>query len=87
MSVYSGELDITQIKVRDIFYECEYGQCLKLIALSEPVRSEDGEWTWRALSEKGNEIDYMVNEKYANYGPKLYSYNPYKPFVVDKNSI
>lgn len=56
--------------VGSVFYENGYGRSIKLICISTPV-CNDSQWTWKAMSECGKEIDYLITEGLEHYGPKV----------------
>ena len=73
-----GGVILEDIKTGDILYEFEYGTCIKTEVITEPERSEDGQWTWKGFSEGAGEINYLVTEGLTHYGPNLYDYMAYQ---------
>lgn len=56
-----------------VFYECDYGMCIKLKVTSF-ITFKDNQWTWTAVDlGSGEEVDYLVTKGFEHYGPKLYS--------------
>ncbi len=62
----------SQLNVGDTFYECEYGQNIKCVVKTKPVKNKEN-WTWISTDEHGNEIDYLYNDYLSHYAPKIYS--------------
>lgn len=70
-----------QLEVGSVFYESEYGIELTLETTTKPIRTEDGQWKWSAIvidshpegeyPVDDSEIDYLITEGYAHYGPKI----------------
>lgn len=73
-----GNVIINKIKIGDVHYEYNYGLCIKSKVISEPVRDEEGLWTWQSenLTGKGI-INYGQHEDYAHYGINLYDFEAY----------
>lgn len=82
MEIYAGEIDITKLKKGDVFYEIAYGVGRKMTVLYPPARNDEGEWLWYALDSDGNKVQYFINQKYAHYGPKLYSELTYEGITL-----
>jgi hypothetical protein len=73
-----GNVIVNDIKIGDILYEFEYGECIKSEVTSLPIRNDDGQWQWFGKCLDNDEvIEYGVHEKYLNYAPKLYDYEAY----------
>lgn len=74
-----GNVVVEDIKVGDIQYEFEYGLGLKSKVVSEPVRSDDGVWTWTNENlTTGERVEYAVDEKTPScYSVNLYNYKAY----------
>ena len=67
-----GGLDVTTLEVGDMTIEREMGMSCVCEVLTKPVRNEQGQWEWRAMNiENSEEINYMVMEGHAHYGPNV----------------
>jgi len=73
-----GDVVVNEIKVGDIHYEYDYGMEIKIEVITKPVKDSDGYWVWKSVTQRGEVVDYGVHERYAHYGPKLYTYQAYK---------
>lgn len=69
-------INLDELKVGDVFYECEYGTNLRMV-VTKPIIFENDQWKWKAIDEDGKEVDYLITKGYEHYGPKLYSYPAY----------
>ena len=87
-----GNVIVQNIKIGDIHYEYEYGQCIKSVVITLPVL-EDDVWKWKSKIFGTNEIiNYAIADinselgKYNDqFGIKLYDYEAYtiKPLEKD----
>ena len=81
MTRTKGDVIIENIKIGDTHYEYFYGMELtcEVITLPKFEQRDDGKyWTWQSKdTTSGRVIDYGVHEKYAHYGPNLYTYPAY----------
>jgi hypothetical protein len=75
------------IKVGTVFFECQYGTNIHATATSEPVQDEHGAYRWTAVDDAGTEINYMLNQNYSAYGPRLYTAPQYFTFDENRNPI
>jgi len=70
---------LAQMKVGDVFFECEYGANIRARVTEAPVASNDGVdgkrvLRWKAENTENSEpIDYMLTEGLDHYGPRIYS--------------
>ena len=72
-------MDISKMNPGDVFYESAYGKTVKLFVKTKPVlkiverEGEDNwrQWSWIAVGEDGNSVDYLVTEN-SGYGPNLF---------------
>ena len=77
-----GNVIVENINVGDIHYEYSYGFGIECEVITKPIRSEDGQWTWKSKNVKTNkEINYLVTEDLSHYAPKLYDYKAYSKGV------
>ena len=60
-----------ELKIGDVFYECQSGHNLKMIVTSTPI-IKDGKITWTAKNMLGDEVDYLVTEGLEHYCPRIY---------------
>lgn len=74
-----NRLQLKDLKVGNIFYECQYGINIEFEVSEVPVSStvnlmgkERTQWTWKAKTKKGIEEDFLLTEGLEHYGPKLY---------------
>jgi hypothetical protein len=74
-----GNVIVEDIKVGDIHYEFEYGLGIKCEVITEPVRSDEGLWTWQSKNvNNDNIINYSVSEGLPSYySLNLYDYEAY----------
>ena len=73
-----GNVVVNKIKVGDIHYEYEFGMGIKCEVITQPVRTENGVWTWESKKlNDGKKIEYLVVENFSHYGPNLYDYEAY----------
>lgn len=78
-----GNIIVNHLKVGDIHYEYDYGRFIKSRVLTEPLRNEEGYWTWKAqhILPSGEDgmrvIQYGVHENYTHYASKLYDHEAY----------
>lgn len=63
---------VENLEIGDTFYESEYGTEKKLVVETQPERSFEGAWTWLATNERGNTVNYLVNENYLGYAPNIF---------------
>ena len=73
-----GDVIVNEIKIGDVHYEYDLGAEIKTEVLTKPERDTDGYWTWKSRDRRGNIINYGVHERFAHYGPKLYTYRAYQ---------
>lgn len=78
--------EIQNLKVGDVFYECEMGRNIEARVTEAPVEGKGIEgrttWSWKAVNtQNGKEIDYLITEGYSHYGPRLYTDPEYVCFV------
>lgn len=66
------KIDLNNLQMGDVFYECEKGTNMKMTVVT-PVVFENNQWKWQAKSEQYEFIDYLVTKGYEYYGPKIYS--------------
>jgi hypothetical protein len=80
----NGNVVVNNIKVGDIHYEYFYGHETKVEVLTEPVRDENGYWTWQSKDLNSDKIvNYGVSEQHPHYSSKLYDYQAYiNPKIV-----
>lgn len=64
--------DPMELKIGDIFYECEYGINFPMTVTEEPVFDSE-QWKWKAVNELGYEVNYLITKGFEHYGPKIYS--------------
>ena len=77
-----GNVVVEDIKIGDVHYEYSYGVELKTTVKTLPVKEErddDNYWSWKSETDKGKIVEYGVSDKYAHYGPNLYTYPAYRP--------
>lgn len=72
-----SDLSPSDIKVGDIFYECEAGMNIEAKVTVAPIVSNEFEgrkqWSWKAENtQNGDTIDYLITEGLEHYGPRLY---------------
>lgn len=73
-----GNVVVQDIKVGDVHYEYEMGLCIKSTVISQPVRDEEGYWTWQSKHDLSDRIiDYGVREGMSHYSSKLYDHEAY----------
>jgi hypothetical protein len=67
------------LKMNDIFYECEYGKNMKMIVTEKPalIEGDRNKWAWKAMCSNGYIYDYLITEGLEHYGPKIYSVPEY----------
>lgn len=73
----SHEDVVKNLKVGDIFYECQYGQNIKAQVVTSIIEStnDDGklQWEWGAINmTTGQPISYFATENLMHYGPRIY---------------
>jgi hypothetical protein len=80
MKTYTkGSVIVEEIKVGDIHYEYEYNMGVKCGVITLPTLNEHGQYEWQSRNvNNGKIINYLVDPKYAHYGPNLYGYEAYK---------
>ena len=71
-----GNVIVEDIKVGDIHFEYDLGMEIRVEVTTEPVKDGD-QWKWKAKTEDGTEINYLVTEGMAHYGPNLYDHQAY----------
>jgi hypothetical protein len=79
MLTTKGNVIVENIKIGDIHYEYEYGVGIKCEVITLPIRSEDGNWSWKSRNLISNKIiEYCVREGMSHYSCNLYDYEAYK---------
>lgn len=76
------------LKLGDVFYECEQGLNLKVTVSEAPIcELEDGyeKWSWKATRINGSTVDYFWHSKHTAYAPKIYSQPEYFRAEKDEN--
>lgn len=80
---------IIALKKGDVIWEGSQYGCLQVELMEDPVVTEETGDHTREGEKKvdflakvinhpgGREINYLLNNKYMHYGPKLYTKNPY----------
>ena len=84
-------IDPRELKMGDIFYECQYGVNLKMNVLTQPIATKINlltkdtlQWTWEAVNMITNlKVDYTLTEGFGHYGPKLYKEPQYVEIKSD----
>lgn len=79
-------LDISKLKIGDVFYECEYGRNLRAVVATKP-ELVDGQWRWKAKCDTGGlvtTIDYCSTVGFEHYGPRLYSEPMYASHIGNR---
>jgi hypothetical protein len=73
-----GNVIVNKIKVGDIHYEYDMGLEMEFEVLTKPVRSDEGQWTWKAKNTTdGKEVSFLVTEGFSHYAPNLYDCQAY----------
>jgi hypothetical protein len=76
--------ELKNLKIGDIFKECEYGYCIECRVLTVPKENKmttenRNQLKWKAQEISTlEEIDYLVTEGLAHYAPKIYLNQPSK---------
>ncbi len=79
MILTRGNVIVEEIKVGDIHYEYECGLGIKCEVITQPIRNENGYWSWKSRNLlSGTEISYGVKEGLEHYSSNLYNYEAYK---------
>lgn len=79
-------LEPLDLKIGDIFYECESGINIEA-KVTEAVTEHEGfegrkQWKWKAVNtQNGKEISYMLTDGLSHYGPRLYKSPQYARVV------
>ena len=79
---------LAQMKVGDVFYECEYGANIRARVTTAPVidtTSWEGkrQLRWEAENtESGEPISYLLTEGLDHYGPRIYD-EPQYGYIKD----
>jgi hypothetical protein len=74
---------LAQMKVGDVFYECEMGLNIEARVTSLPVASNDNSegrrvLRWNAVNtQNGEPIAYLLTEGLDHYGPRIYDQPQY----------
>lgn len=63
---------IKDVKKGDIFYECEYGENLKCLALEDP-RQVDGQTFLQVLVDDKDDVEFLETEAYPAYWLRTYT--------------
>lgn len=72
----------TNLKIGDLFYECEGGMNIEA-KVTEAVTEHEGfegrkQWKWKAVNtQNGEEIDYLLTDGLSHYGPRIYGQPQY----------
>ena len=84
-------INIKDLKVGQVVWECESGQNARLL-VKEPPYKADGGWKCRVETSDG-EFELFAHNSYPAYGPRLYDRPVYsyasdiKKFQDDKKSL
>lgn len=84
MTRTKGDVIIEDIKIGDIHYEYFGNTELKVRVKTLPEKEEredDNYWTWTSVTDDGIEVKYGVSDKYAHYGPNLYTFRAYSTII------
>lgn len=65
------------IKKGDILWESNQFVNIQFKVIDNP-KLKDGSWSWRGKTSKRGIIDFVWNERYSHYGPKIYSQPVYQ---------
>jgi len=82
----------SDLKIGDVFYECQSGFNIEARVTSTPESSTDGHegrthWKWTAENTQNDEvINYGLTEGMEHYGPRLYD-SPQYCHMVDGNIV
>jgi hypothetical protein len=73
-----GKKLLSELQVGDVFYE----RHLRLEVVDVPTKTwsetlEAFKWQWKAKTEDGREIEYLITEGHEHYGPQLSDYPAY----------
>ena len=74
-----GGIDVEKICVGDVHYEYFLGQSLRVTVTEKPKKIISGDYTqfeWKAKSDDGRAITYLITKGLAHYGPELYDFDP-----------
>ena len=71
------QIDLCDIKKGQVFYECEYGMNIKLIATEDCKKLESG-YSCETKRENGSTVNLFHAFNMEHYGPKLYDYPIYE---------
>jgi hypothetical protein len=72
--------DPMELKLNDVFFECQYGINLQMKVIKDPTFDGD-RWQWRAVDSDGNEVDYLITKGLEHYGPRIYWQPAYRSFA------
>lgn len=76
MTYIKGNIIVEDIKIGDIHFEFGYGFYIKTTVTSLPEKEGDC-WSWKSITDDGEEIGYSVVEGLSHYGPNVYDYMAY----------
>ncbi len=82
----TNRLTPADLKVGDVFYECEGGFNVEARVIEAPSQLPDAydgrtQWQWKAVNtQTGVEIEYRLTEGLEHYGPRIYSAPQYARF-------
>lgn len=78
-----NKLHPRDLKIGSKFYECQHGINIEATVTTEPVQTGTA-WTWNAVDDAEKVIQYLYDEAYSHYAPRLYTSPQY--FTVDSNA-
>jgi len=79
---------LKEINAGDILYDCEAGINIEFKVLEVPMEEyneslKSNQLSWKGITPEGEEIKFLIIEKFSHYGPRIYTYKAYAHIIGD----
>lgn len=72
--------ELSEMKKGQVLYDEGRYNNLRITLIEDPIETSDNQYTqlrFKATTDEGEEMSYMVTKGMEHYGPKLYTYPAY----------